>query len=134
MFSKNNDSTQQVTAVKNSTPSIIAQGVVITGNVISQGLIQLDGKIEGEIQINQLTIGEHGFVDGSVEAEEITIKGKITGSVTAHRIIIEKTAQVSGDIHHGTLSIEAGANIDGTIKQIHKEEIEKPVKQKKQAS
>jgi len=118
MFSKNKDQTQPAPLNKNSTPSIIGADVVIQGNVISQGLIQLDGKIEGEININSLTIGEQGWVDGNIDAQEVTVKGKVTGSINAIKVTLEKTAQVTGDINHKTISIESGAQIDASIKQI----------------
>jgi len=131
MFSKNKNQTQPAPLNKNATPSIIGTDVVIKGNVISQGLIQLDGKIEGEININSLTIGEQGWIDGSIEAQEVTVKGKVTGSINAIKVILEKTAQVTGDINHKTISIEAGAQIDASIKQIVEGENITEIKNKK---
>jgi len=131
MFSKNKDQTQPAPLSKNATPSIIGTDVVIQGNVISQGLIQLDGKIEGEININSLTIGEQGWIDGNIEAQEVTVKGKVTGSINAIKVILEKTAQVTGDINHKTISIEAGAQIDASIKQIVEDENVTEIKNKK---
>ncbi|PAJ72782.1 hypothetical protein CJF42_19460 [Pseudoalteromonas sp. NBT06-2] len=131
MFSKNKDQTQPVPLNKNATPSIIGTDVVIQGNVISQGLIQLDGKIEGEINVNSLTIGEQGCIDGSIEAQEVIVKGKVIGSINAIKVILEKTAQVTGDINHKTISIEAGALIDATIKQIVEDENITDIKGKK---
>lgn len=122
MFSKNKDQTQPAPLNKNATPSIIGADVVIQGNVISQGLIQLDGKIEGEININSLTIGEQGWVDGNIDAQEVTVKGKVTGAINAIKVTLEQTAHIKGDINHKTISIESGAQIDASIKQIVEDE------------
>ena len=122
MFSKNKDQAQPAPLDKNATPSIIGADVTIQGSVISQGLIQLDGKVEGEININSLTIGEQGWVDGNIDAQEVTVKGKVTGTIKAIKVTLEATAQIQGDINHKTISIECGAQIDATIKQIVEDE------------
>jgi len=119
MFSKNAQSSTSEN--KNSTPSIIGKDVVIKGNVTSQGLVQLDGKFEGEIRIHSLTVGEQGWVDGVINAQEVVIKGKITGAINAIKVTLEKTADVCGDITHHSISIASGAKVNGSITQINEE-------------
>ncbi len=129
MFTKNKETPTTAKATKTSTnavPSIIGADVIILGNVSSQGTIQLDGKIEGEINIKHLTVGNQGWVDGSITAEEVIIKGKITGTIRAHKVVLEKNAKVMGDIQHEVISIEAGAVIEGSINQINKTVTELP--------
>jgi cytoskeletal protein CcmA (bactofilin family) len=119
MFSKNAQSSTSEN--KNSTPSIIGKDVVIKGNVTSQGLVQLDGKFEGEIRIHSLTVGEQGWVDGVINAQEVVIKGKITGAINAIKVTLEKTADVCGDITHHSISVASGAKVNGSITQINEE-------------
>ncbi|MFT5924715.1 MAG: cytoskeletal protein CcmA (bactofilin family) [Paraglaciecola sp.] len=121
MFSKNKDAQSPAIVNKNSTPSIIGGDVVIQGNVTSQGLVQLDGKFEGEIRIHSLTVGEQGWVDGVIHAQEVVIKGKVTGAINAIEVTLEKTADVSGDITHHSISIASGAKVNGSITQINEE-------------
>jgi cytoskeletal protein CcmA (bactofilin family) len=121
MFSKNKDKDIAVENKSNKSisnskiPSIISPDVNIVGNVSSEGVIQLDGRIEGEINVRHLTVGIHGLVEGAICAEEAIIKGSVTGSSKAHKVILEKTAEVRGDIQHEVISIEAGAVIEGKI-------------------
>ena len=121
MFSKNKDKdivvkNKSSKGISNSKiPSIISPDVNIVGNVSSEGVIQLDGRIEGEINVRHLTVGIHGLVEGAICAEEAIIKGSVTGSIKAHKVILEKTAEVRGDIQHEVISIEAGAIIEGKI-------------------
>ena len=122
MFSKNKDAQSPAVINKNSTPSIIGGDVVIQGNVTSQGLVQLDGKFEGEIRIHSLTVGEQGWVDGLIYAQEVVIKGKVTGAINAIEVTLEKTANVSGDITHHSISIANGAKVNGSITQINEEQ------------
>ena len=103
----------------NATPSLISSDVKITGTIASSGEIQLDGRIEGELNVHSLTIGIHGKMEGNIEADHAVIKGAINGSITANRLILEKTASVTGDVFHETISVEAGASIEGSLKQIN---------------
>lgn len=123
MFSKKKIDTQSPAAVnKKGTPSIIAADVIIQGIVASEGLVQLDGKFEGEIRIHSLTVGEQGWVDGLIDAQEVVIKGKVTGAINAIKVTLDKTADVCGDITHQSISIASGAKVNGSIKRINEEQ------------
>lgn len=102
-------------APANSVPSIISSDVTIKGNVSTSGEIQLDGTVEGDVKSNSVTIGENGTVKGKVNADDVIVKGTVKGSITGRNIRIEKSAKLTGDICHQTLSIEAGAYIEGSL-------------------
>ncbi len=121
MFSKSNDKSMIVNTMNkttrpaNSAPSIIGSDVSIKGDLTTLGEIQLDGTIEGDVRSASLTVGEHGCVQGTVTAEEVIVKGAVTGQIKARNIRLEKTAKVKGDLFHETLSVEAGAFIEGNL-------------------
>ena len=48
-----------------------------------------------------------------VDCDEVIVAGVIHGSINARVVEIGATATVVGDIHHESLSIEAGATVDG---------------------
>jgi cytoskeletal protein CcmA (bactofilin family) len=101
-----------------SSPShltIIAQGVEITGNAITTGEVQLDGVIKGDIRCGALTIGEGGVLVGSVVAERVVIRGAVQGLIHTKAAVLERTAQVTGDVTHETLSVQEGAQLDGRL-------------------
>jgi cytoskeletal protein CcmA (bactofilin family) len=112
------------------TPSIISNDVRITGSLVSQGEVQLDGRIDGDIKAEHLVIGSSGVVEGVVEASSVVVKGKIIGSLNASEVEIENNAHVLGDIFHDTLSIEAGAIIEGSLKQRFEKEVIEHAKDK----
>lgn len=109
------NSMNKSTRPANSAPSIIGSDVSIKGNITTPGEIQLDGSVEGDIRSASLTVGEHGSVQGVVTAEEVVIKGSVSGQIKGRNIRLEKTAKVKGDLFHETLSIEAGAFIEGNL-------------------
>jgi cytoskeletal protein CcmA (bactofilin family) len=112
------------------TPSIISNDVRITGSLVSQGEVQLDGRIDGDIKAEHLVIGSSGVVEGVVAASSVVVKGKIIGSLNASEVKIENNAHVLGDIFHDTLSIEAGAIIEGSLKQRFEKEVIEHAKDK----
>ena len=118
MFGKKKQVTNNASLKRvNHAPSIISEDMRLTGSIISQGEVQLDGRIDGDIKAAHLVIGATGVVEGVVEAKSVIIRGKIIGSLNASEVNIKNNAHVHGDIFHDTLSIEAGAIIEGNLKQ-----------------
>lgn len=99
-------------------PSIISADLRVTGNLKSDGDIQVDGHIEGDIDSATLTVGEGAHVKGHISCESVRICGTVDGAVKAKSVVMAKTARVIGDIIHDSLAIEAGAFIEGNIKRL----------------
>jgi cytoskeletal protein CcmA (bactofilin family) len=99
-------------------PSIISADLTITGNLHSDGDIQIEGQVDGDVLSRSLTIGQGAKVKGTVRADEVKIAGNLKGEVHAARVSITSTARVTGDVLHKSLSIESGAYIDGLCRRI----------------
>ena len=93
--------------------SVIGPDLIITGNLVSKGQVQIDGKIEGDIHGSHVIVGESANVTGGIVAEEVVIRGHVMGSVRSKRVMLQATSQVDGDIYHNALSIEQGAMFEG---------------------
>lgn len=74
------------------------------------------------------------MIEGVIEADSVIVKGKIIGSLIANKVTIESTAEVHGDVFHDTLSIEAGAIIEGSLKHRNEEDNVAPIKPEEQNS
>ena len=96
-------------------PSIISPDLKIVGDLKSDGEIQIDGTVKGDIKAHMLTVGEQGKVDGSTVAETVRIFGTVNGRVQAKTVRLDKSARVTADISHETLTIEAGAYFEGKV-------------------
>ena len=46
----------------NNTPSIISEDMRLTGSLTSQGEVQLDGRIDGDVRVSLLVIGITGLL------------------------------------------------------------------------
>jgi cytoskeletal protein CcmA (bactofilin family) len=101
------------TAGGNGVPSIISPDTTLTGNLESQGDVQVDGRVHGDVMAHTLTIGEQGSVRGTVKAEQLKVCGEVVGEIQGGTISLTASAKVDGDIVHDSLSIEPGAHLDG---------------------
>jgi len=99
-----------------SAPSIIGSDVEIVGNLTTNGEIQLDGAVEGDVRAASVTMGENGSLNGTLTADRVVVRGTVDGSINGRVVELHKTARITGDINHDTLSIEAGARVDGHFK------------------
>jgi len=92
---------------------IIGQGL----KIISQGTLQVDGEVEGDVVGSEVIIGELGKVTGTVAAEQVTVRGRISGAIRAVTVTLQSSSHVEGDIHHMSLAIEQGAAFDGRCRR-----------------
>ena len=103
---------------KPAVPSIISADLTITGNLVSEGEVQIDGQVIGDIKTDALLVGEDARVTGEIVARRVRVHGRVDGQITAKSITLAKTAHVSGDVIHEDLSIEKGAFLEGHCKRI----------------
>ncbi len=99
-------------------PSIISRDLNIVGDMLSEGEIQVDGTVNGDIRTRVLIVGESAKVKGEIVAETVRILGSIDGQIKAKVVILAATAHVVGDIIHEDLSIETGAFLEGHCKRM----------------
>jgi cytoskeletal protein CcmA (bactofilin family) len=93
--------------------STIGEDLKITGNVSSKGEIHLDGDVNGDVSCVALVLGESARLDGNVIAEDVVIRGRLTGSIRALRVTLQAMSHVEGDIFHQSIALEQGAFFEG---------------------
>lgn len=103
--------------------TIISQGVKVEGKIIAEGDIRIDGEVDGDISANgNITIGEHGIINGEISAEVISLGGKVYGTISAkEKLVLESRSILKGDLITKILVIEAGAKFDGSSQMTSKE-------------
>ena len=93
--------------------TVIAKGLKIVGSVTAEGLVEVNGQIEGELHCTSLVIARGAHVNGIVVAERVVVDGQVEGPIQGSDVILKSQAHVVGDIHHESLAIERGAYFDG---------------------
>lgn len=105
-----------------SVPSLISTDLTISGNLRSNGDLQIDGTVEGDINARSLTVGEESKIKGELDCQSVTVRGHVDGTIRAGAVTLTRTARVKGDIiHDASLSIEAGAHFEGQVRRSEKE-------------
>jgi cytoskeletal protein CcmA (bactofilin family) len=108
--------------------TVIAEGLKIVGSVTAEGLVEVNGQIEGELHCTALTISRKAHVVGTIQAERVVVDGTVEGPIQGGSVVLKSQAHVVGDIHHQSLAIEKGAFFDGRSVRIrgNGQPLEKP--------
>lgn len=95
--------------------TIIGGNSEIKGIIASKSTVRIDGKLEGGISNAEgVIIGEHGEVNGNINAQSVMVSGKIEGNVSCSNTLeILPEAQIHGDIQTPVLTISEGAIFEG---------------------
>jgi|GEM_PF-1850632 len=81
----------------------------------------LRGRIASPDDVGQLYFGPESEVDGEVEAKDVTMAGKMRGTIESPKVTMAPTARFSGEIYTKKgLTVETGAKMSAKIKMKRK--------------
>lgn len=102
--------------------TVIADGITITGDISGKGAIRIDGRIEGNIQMEKgVILGEKAEIIGSVKSSEVVVYGKMKGDLECKELYIKSTGKIEGNILVNAFSVEMGGKYNGTLKMTSNE-------------
>ncbi|MCE2926122.1 MAG: polymer-forming cytoskeletal protein [Rickettsiales bacterium] len=103
------------------TLSVISRSMHILGNIVQEdGMIDLDGTLDGNVRCTMLTERANGIIKGEVQADTVLIYGRVEGLIKAKQVSLFAGCHIEGIVMHEQLSIEDGAFIDGKLKRVDK--------------
>ncbi|HVZ28381.1 MAG TPA: polymer-forming cytoskeletal protein [Rhizomicrobium sp.] len=102
---------------RSTVPSIISGDLNVTGALVSDGDIQVEGIVDGDVRSVGLVVGEKAQIRGEILAEDVTVRGRVIGRIRARKVQLAATAHVEGDILHETFSVEVGAFFEGNCRR-----------------
>jgi len=99
----------------NGVINLIGTGTEITGDVICNGDIRIDGTLNGNLRTKgKVVIGDTGRAKGEVTCKNADISGKVEGKIIISELIsLKPSSLITGDIVTNRLSIEPGARFTG---------------------
>src|SRR3974390_793899 len=100
--------------------TVIAEGLKIVGTVTAEGLVEVNGQIEGELHCASLFVSRKGHITGTIKAEQVVVDGTVEGPIEGGSVVLKSQARVVGDIHHQSLAVERGAFFDGRSAQFRR--------------
>jgi cytoskeletal protein CcmA (bactofilin family) len=87
----------------------------ITGALRTDGQIQIDGIVNGDIAAHSITVGQSGTVIGRLVATDIHIWGTVHGELDGEMITLGRTARVYAQTRHAGLTMEEGAVLERQV-------------------
>ena len=106
--------------------TVLGSETMFTGDIQGSQTIKIDGKVKGNIQVeNGVILGEKAQIEGDLKSKNIIVFGNILGNIYCNELIIKKCGTVNGDIHTKTIEIEMGGKYNGKLKM---DEVQHPEK------
>lgn len=95
--------------------SVLARGLHIVGELQSDGVVTIEGCLDGVIRgASQVFVAPGGVVVGDVFANEVVVGGRIEGDIAATtRVELQPGAVVRGDITAARIVVHEGGEING---------------------
>lgn len=98
--------------------SIIAHGMRVVGELVTEGVLKIEGEVEGTVRASrEVLVAKGGKVEGDLHAEEAVIGGEVHGSIFAKaRVEVQQGAIVVGDISTKKLMVQEGGDVNGQVR------------------
>ena len=96
--------------------NLIGKGTQITGDIISEGDIRIDGDLTGNLKCaGRVVVGVTGKVVGEVNCKNCEVSGFLKGKLVIEQLLtLKSSSKIQGEIKTGKLSIEPGSVFTGS--------------------
>ena len=132
VFDTTTNQKKKVIENSNSSSLMIGEGVTITGTIIANNKVIIQGTIDGDIECNSVTINKSGNVKGKIKTETMTVEGKVDGEINVNTILnIKSKGHVNGKVFYGEIQIDEGGKISGEINHRDKDNKQEKFKELK---
>lgn len=102
-----------------TTPTIIDAATTLTGQIEGGELIEVYGKLEGELAATHVIVHHGGSIIGTVNAKNAHIHGVMQGEVTVSDLMdIGPTGAVSGKVTYGALAMAQGGELEASVHNV----------------
>lgn len=95
--------------------SVLAPGLHITGEIESDGIVTIEGRLDGLVRgSGQVVVAPGGVVVGDVSAYEVIVSGRVEGDIAAaRRIELKPGGHVQGDVTAPNIVVHEGGEVNG---------------------
>jgi cytoskeletal protein CcmA (bactofilin family) len=96
----------------------IGKSVVFDGELTSDEDLQIDGTLKGHLHLRDATlkIGETATIEADIRAKHVIVQGTVQGSIAAgDRIELTATAKVTGSLTAERVVLADGARFNGGV-------------------
>lgn len=107
--------------------SILAPGIRVVGEVETDGVIKIEGQVEGSVRADgQVLVAKGGVVRGDIATRQAVIAGEVHGGIFAdERVELQPTSVIDGDITAPRIAVEEGGQVNGHIRMANPQALAK---------
>lgn len=98
--------------------SIVAKDMTITGDLDTEGVVKVEGRVNGNIRAgSQVLVSPGAIVQGDLHTREAVVAGEVHGAIHAsERVELQASAAVVGDVLTPRIAILEGGRLSGEVK------------------
>lgn len=98
--------------------SILAAGTKITGELETDGMLRIEGRVEGNLRVSgQVLVARGGVVEGDVVTRQAVVGGEVHGHILADEWVeLQPGCAVDGDITTPRIAVQEGGIVNGRLK------------------
>jgi cytoskeletal protein CcmA (bactofilin family) len=113
---------------KNPGISIISVGMRVVGQVETDGVLKIEGRVEGNIRSEgQVLVAKGGLVEGDIFTREAVLGGAIKGAIAADkRVEVQSTSVITGDITSPKITVQEGGEVNGVVRTVDPQALARP--------
>jgi len=125
MFGKKKDKKDETHRAKINT--LVGENTTVEGVVKFNGGLHVAGSVKGgaisDDPESLLIISENALVTGEVKVSNLIVNGQIDGDVfVSGKVELFDKAHINGDVHYNLLELPVGAEVNGKLIRLEKEE------------
>jgi cytoskeletal protein CcmA (bactofilin family) len=98
--------------------AVIGPSISITGEVSGDEDLLIEGRIDGTVNLEQhsVTVGREGRVKAGISGRTVVVEGSVEGDLRAlEQVILRSSARVTGDVTAPRVVLEDGATFRGRV-------------------
>lgn len=110
--------------------SILAKGMRVVGEIESDGVVKIEGRVEGSVRAKgQVLVVKGGLVEGDIFTREAVVGGEVRGAIFAdERVEMQASSKIHGDVTTPQIIIQEGGEINGNVRMANPEALKQPPK------
>lgn len=96
---------------------VVSRDISLAGEIAACDVLVVEGTVEAKLRDGHVVeIADTGLFRGSVEIDDADIGGRFEGDITVRNTLrVRATGRITGNIRYGTLEVENGGQLSGTI-------------------
>lgn len=100
--------------------SVVSRSITVEGQIHGNENMTVAGTVKGSLKVDgDVLVDGTGVVEADIEANNVVVRGKVTGDVTARNVLeVHPKGELYGTIRARLINIREGAVFEGRSKMI----------------